>query len=98
MVVVPGVAADVDHGVDGARTAERLATRLIEEPIFQVLLRRGPELPVAEPAADKRNYAAGHQYEGAAFVFLAGLDEADTLAAVVGEPIGESATRGAATH
>ncbi len=41
MIVVPAVAAHVEHGVDGAGTAQRLAARLIAAPPLQAGLRHG---------------------------------------------------------
>ena len=48
MIVIAGGSARIDHGVDGRRTAERLAARLIAAPAVEARLRRRFERPVIE--------------------------------------------------
>ena len=55
VVVVPAMAADIDHGVDGRRAAEPLAARLIADAAVEPLLRHGLERPVVDLARNHQD-------------------------------------------
>ncbi len=46
MIVVGGLAAHIDHGVDGRGAADRLAARIVQRAPVQAGLGFGPEAPV----------------------------------------------------
>ena len=57
MVVVGGLAAHVDHGVDRRRAADRLAARITEAAAVEAFLRLGLEAPVRARVADGEQIA-----------------------------------------
>jgi len=86
-VVILGLAADVEHGVDGRRAAERLAARLEPAAAVQPGLRHRLEGPVVDlrPARDhRRDQRRGADEE--VLAGAAGLDQADRDGRVLAEP------------
>ena len=53
IVVVAGVAADIDHGIDTGRSAQHASARLITPAAVQARLRRRLECPVAPFAGNE---------------------------------------------
>ncbi|MPM46826.1 hypothetical protein SDC9_93533 [bioreactor metagenome] len=76
VVVVLGLAARIDHGVDRAGAAQHLAARLVAPASAQARLRRGGELPVVRAGLGHGRQPRRAMDEHAA-VRPARLDEAD---------------------
>ena len=75
-VVVLGLAAHVDHGVDRARAAEHLAARLVAAPAAEAGLRHGLEGPVVGAVLGQQREPGGAVDEDA-LVGRPGLEQAD---------------------
>ena len=66
VVVVPGVAAHIEHGVDRRRAAQRLAARPVHAPVVAMFLRHGLVAPVVRRLLAEAGEARRHlQHEGA---------------------------------
>ena len=96
-VVVLGLAAGVDHGVDGAAAAQHLAARLEAPAAVQARLRLGGERPVAAPAGHGGDEAGGHGDLPAAVV-TAGFQQGHAHGGVFAQPPGQHAAGRAAAH
>ena len=85
-VIVEGVAAHIEHGVYGARAAERPAPRLVAPALVQPRLRHALERPIANlrPAGQQRDDADRHAMDKAP-AFAARLDQADRDVGVFAE-------------
>src|SRR3954454_6984108 len=59
MVVVPAMAAGIDHGVDGRGPAKDAAARLIPAPPAKAGLRLGLERPIVQPRGDHQQTRNG---------------------------------------
>ena len=94
MVVVGGLAAHIDHGVDGGGAADHLAARIIEAAAVEPLLRLGLEHPVRARIADGEQ-VADRDMEPNPIVPPAGLEQQHAAICVGGEPVGQHAAGGA---
>ena len=93
VVVIPAMAADIDHGVDGRGSAQTLAARLVADAPVQPLL-RDRFVPVVRVLEQERHEPGRlHQH---AVVAPAGFQQADLTGAVHGKPTGNRAARAAA--
>ena len=77
LVIVAGMAADVDHAVDGGGAAPTLAARPPERTIIEVRLGLGPEAPIVVAlGGDQAADAGGHAHEQG-IILAAGFEEQD---------------------
>jgi hypothetical protein len=89
-IVVLGLAAHVDHGVDRARAAEHLAARLVAAAAVQPRLRLGRERPVgAAGLAEQRE--SGRAVDQHALVDRPRLEQADANGRIFGQACREHA-------
>ena len=91
LVVVGGVAADVDHRVQRRRAAERLAARQVDAAIVEPGLVAGAEVPVVLRAEERRE--GGRDVDEVRRVRRPGLQEQDLHIGVLAQPVGEHAAR-----
>lgn len=91
LVVVAGMAADVDHPVDARRAAPAAAARPIKLAVVQMFLRLGVEEPVIVVGRLEQLADAGRHPHQQALVLLARLDETDRVARIGRKAIGEHA-------
>src|ERR1700682_128119 len=96
MVVVPFVPADVDHRVDRARAAERLAARLISLPAVEAGLRHGFERPIVDR---RRQHDRGRRrrVDDPAIPGLPGLQQANLDVRIFRQPACDDAPRRSAS-
>src|SRR5262249_32100610 len=92
-VVVAAMAADVDHRVERAATAQHLAPGPVELPAGEVRLRLGGEVPVER--APEQAGEGGRDADLRFLVFRAGLEQQHPAARILAEPPGQD-TAGAA--
>ena len=90
MIVVGGLAAHVDHGVDRRRAADHLAARIIEAAAVEALLRLGLEAPVRARIADGEQIADGNMKPDPV-VAAAGFEHEHAPVAIGRQPIGQDA-------
>src|SRR5882724_2757631 len=95
VIVVAFVAANVDHGVDRGRAAERLAARLIADPPVEARLRHRVEGPVVDLAADHQDHRARGIYDPIV-AGAAGLEQGDRGLGIFGKPARHRTAAGAA--
>lgn len=93
VVEIAGRAADVDHGVDGAGTAEDFAARPVEPAILELRLGFGGIIPVHGGLEEFGEGCGNGNFAGARRA--AGFEEQDADVRVLGEASGENATGGA---
>ena len=86
------MATDVDHGVDGAGSAEHLAARPVARPPRGRRDRLGRVHPVDPRVEEGAAVADGHLQPEAA-VAAAGLEEQDPAAPVLAQTAGDHAAR-----
>ncbi len=89
IVVVPAVAADIDHGVDGRTAAQSLAARLVPDAPVEPFLRDGVIHVVCRRIRDGEHAGGGDPH---AVVAPARLQQADRLA-VLRQPACDRAAR-----
>jgi hypothetical protein len=89
-VIVARMAANIDHAVDGGRTAQHLAARPVKLAVVQMLLAFGPVIPVGEFIADQLADACRHMKEDA-LVLAARFQKQDFLARIGGQAVGQNA-------
>ncbi|MNZ74630.1 hypothetical protein D3C78_930830 [compost metagenome] len=93
VVVVAVVATDVDHAVDRAAAAERLAARLVALATAQARLRHGMEGPVDVPGRqDRGDPQRGVDQRGG--IFRAGFQQADADGRIGAQAVGQHAAGG----
>ncbi len=92
VVVVPAVAAHVEHGVDGAGAAQHLAARLVAAPPVQARLRHRLEGVVAPPGGHDGDHP-GRGVDQHAAVGAARFQQADAGAGVIGQAGGQRTAR-----
>ena len=92
VVVVPAVAAHVEHGVDGAGAAQHLAARLVAAPPVQARLRHRLEGVVAPPGGHDGDHP-GRGVDQHAAVGAARFQQADAGAGVFGQARSQRAAR-----
>ncbi len=95
VVVVPAVAADEDHGVDGAAAAQPLAGRPDVGAAGDRRVRLGLEAPVEVGVLHRPDVRRRDPGEGV-LVALAGFQQQDVELAVLGQPAGHGPAGGAA--
>ncbi len=90
VIVIGGLAAHVDHGVDGRAAADHLAARVGQAAAVEALLRLGAEHPVGARIADGEQIA-DRNVEPDPIVAAAGLEQQHAHAGIGGEPVGQQA-------
>ena len=90
VVVVGGLAAHVDHGVDGGGAADHLAARIVEAAAVEPRLRLGLEHPVGARIADGEEIA-DRDVEPDPVVPAAGLEQQHARSGIGGEPVRQHA-------
>ena len=90
MIVIGGLAAHIDHGVDRRRAADHLAARIIEAAAVEARLRLGLEAPVRARIAD-REQIADRNVKPDPIVAAAGFEDEHALVGVGGQPVGQQA-------
>src|SRR5262249_47603973 len=87
-IVVAGVAADITHGVDRRRAAQRLAARHRCDAVVAVGLRLALEAPIDLLVAEQVGHA-DRNVDPPVFVLAAGLEQQHADVGVLGQPVGE---------
>jgi hypothetical protein len=90
LVVVAGLAAHVDHAVDAAAAAQRLAARIAQRAAVQAGGGLGVVEPVGARVADAIQ-VAHRNVDPVVVVLAAGLDQQHPLGRVRAEPVGQQA-------
>ena len=90
MVVVLGLATNVDQSVDRARSAEHLAARVEDRTASGARIRLSMETP-AQRRMIKQLHEAGGDVDVGAPVAPAGLDQRHFDAGVFAQPVGQDA-------
>ncbi len=90
MVVVTGLAAHIDHGVDGRGAADHLAARVIEAATVETRLGFRLEHPVRARIADGEQIA-DRNVEPDPVVAAAGFQQQHALGWIGGQPVGQHA-------
>src|SRR5205823_4273533 len=90
MVVIGGLAAHVDHGVDGRGAADHLAARIVEAAAVEALLRLGPEHPVRARIADGEEIPDG-DVEPDPIVLAAGFEQQHAHCRIGGQAVRQQA-------
>ena len=90
MIVVGGLAAHIDHGVDGRRAADHLAARIIQAAAVEARLRLGLEHPVRARIAD-REQVADRNVKPDPIVAAAGFQDQHALGRIGRQAVGEQA-------
>ena len=90
VIVVGGLAAHIDHGVDRRRAADHLAARIIEAAAVEALFGLGLKTPVGARIADGEQIA-DRNVKPDPVVAAAGFENEHALAGVGGQPIGQNA-------
>ena len=96
VVVVGGLAAHVDHGVDRRRAADHLAARIVQRAAVQAGHRFGLEHPVRARIAD-REQIADRDVEPDPVVAAAGFQQQHAILGIRRKPIGQHAAGRART-
>ena len=96
-VIVTGVTADVIHAVNGRRSAEHAAARLMNHPIIQKRFRLGSVLPVESRTLDGSSERRRH-LDTPIVVLGARLQKQHRAARVLREPIGQDTSGRACAH
>ena len=86
MVVIGGLAAHVDHGVDGRGAADHLAARIVEAAAVEALLRLGLEHPIRARIADGEEIADG-DVEPDPIILAAGFEQQHARCRIGGEAV-----------
>ncbi len=94
VIVVGGLSAHRDHGVDGGRAADHLAARIGQRAAVETCLRFGPEHPVRTGIAD-REEIADRDVKPDPVVVAAGLQDQHALVRIGRQPVGDDAAGGA---
>ena len=92
-VVVERIAAHVQHAVDRARSAERLAARDRDRAALDVVLRLGGEVPVVARAVQQLG-EADRDVDPHGIVLRSGLQQQHLGARILGQPMRQHATGG----
>ena len=91
VIVVGGLPAHIDHGVDGGGAADHLAAGIVEAAAVEPFLRLGLEHPVRARIAD-REEIADRDVEPDPVVHAAGLEQQHAHSGVGGETVRQHAT------
>jgi hypothetical protein len=90
MVVVAGLAAHVEHGIDRRRSADHLAARIRQAAAVEPLLRQRAVHPVGARIADGEKIA-DRDVVPDPVVAAARLEQEHSLVGIGGEPVGQQA-------
>ena len=93
LVIVPGMAADIDHAVDRGRSAPAAAAGPPQLAVVQVGLGLGPEAPVVRPLLADQPADPGRHLDHEGVVAAARLQQQHLGRRVLAEPVGEHAAR-----
>ena len=96
-VVVPGLAAHVDHAVDRRTTAQHLSPRIAQRTALQAFLGFGLEAPVGARVADAEQIADGNMDPGIV-IATAGFKQQHAMGRVGRQSIGQQAACGAGAY
>ena len=96
-VVVARLAAHVDHAVDRGAAAQHPATRIVERPAVEAILRLGLEAPVGLGVVLGIE-VADRDVNPDVIILAAGFEQADALVRIGREPVGQHAARRTRTH
>jgi hypothetical protein len=94
-VVVAALAADIDHGIDRAGSAQHLAARLVAPAAIEAWLGHGLERPVGLPVLGQRRQPCGTVNQHAC-IGRAGLQQGDLHGGVLAQAGGQHAAGRAA--
>ena len=97
VVKVAGLTTHIDHGVDGARAAQHLATRRVHGAPVQRRLGHGAVHPV-EGRIEIRFGVARRQLQPRAVGFAASLDQGYAVAAIGAQAVGQHTASRATAH
>ena len=97
MIVIAGLAAHRQHGVDRGRAAHRLAARIIELAAVEARLGHGLEHPVAARIADQVEIA-DRNVKPDPVVMPAGFQQQHALFGIGGQAVGDDAAGRARAH
>ena len=89
------MAADINHRVNGRRTAEALAARLVADAAVEARLRDRLQRPVVDLARDHQHQRAGRG-DHPVVVPAAGFQQRHRCLGILGEPARDRAASGAA--
>ena len=92
MIVVGGLPAHVDHGVDSGRAADHLAARIAEAAAVEAFLRFGFEAPIRTRIADRKQITDGDMKPDPVIAAACLKHEYATIR-IGREPVGKQATR-----
>src|SRR5580704_456965 len=90
MIVIGGLAAHIDHGVDRRRAADHLAARIIQAAAVETFLGLGLEAPIGARIANGEQIANWNMKPDPV-VAAAGLEDEYALAGICGQAVGEDA-------
>ena len=96
-VVIGGLSAHMDHGVDRRGAADHAAPRVVNAAAGQTWVSLGREAPVGAGVGNCVQVAHRH-LDPEPVVFAAGLNQEHTVIRVGAEPVGEQAARTACSH
>jgi len=94
MIIVGGLSAHRDHGVDGGRAADHLAAGIGQRAAVEARLALGLEHPVRARIAD-REEIPDRDVKPDPVVVAAGFQEQHTGVGIGRQPVGDDAARGA---
>ena len=94
VIVIGGLSAHRDHGVDGGRAADHLAARIGQRPAVEPGLRLGLEHPVRAGIADRKE-VADRDVKPDPVVVAAGLQDQHAVFRIGRQPVGHDAAGGA---
>ena len=94
VVVVGGLAAHRDHGIDGGAAADHLATWIGQRTAIEAGLGLGPEHPVRAWIADRKQ-VSDRDVKPDPVVAATGLQDQDALGGIGRQAIGDNAAGGA---
>ena len=90
MIVIGGLAAHIDHGVDRRRTADHLAARIVEAAAVEAFLGLGLEAPIGARIANGEQIA-DRNMKPDPVVAATGFEDKHALAGIGGQAVGEDA-------
>ena len=93
VIVVGGLSAHRDHGVDGGGAADHLAARIGQRAAVEAGFRLGPEHPVGAGIADRKEIA-DRDVEPDPVVAAAGFQDQHAVFRIGRQPVGDDATGG----
>ncbi len=91
LVIVAGMAADVDHPIDRRGSAPALAARPPQLAVVQVRFRLRPEAPIVVALGRDQAADAGRHSHQQRVVLAASFQQQDLAVRILGQPIGQHA-------